>query len=109
MAPEGQVGEKEMKCILRFEKYFYMSQCYSGERCGPWASCLDDNRGFVEHSVTPSGERLVEITDYSFSTIKQFCLDFENLNVLCLRSGDLSCLIRPHSFYSYRKIEKKIM
>jgi hypothetical protein len=40
MALEGQVGQKEMKCILKFEKYFHMSQCYSGERCGPWASCL---------------------------------------------------------------------
>jgi hypothetical protein len=40
MAPEGQVGQKEMKCILKFEMYFHMSQCYSGERCGPWASCF---------------------------------------------------------------------
>jgi hypothetical protein len=40
MAPGGQVGQKEMKCILKFEKYFHMSQCYSGERCGPWASCF---------------------------------------------------------------------
>jgi hypothetical protein len=40
MAPEGQVGQKEMKCILKFEKYFHISQCYSGERCGPWASCF---------------------------------------------------------------------
>jgi hypothetical protein len=24
------------KCIL----YFYMDQSYSGERCGPWASCI---------------------------------------------------------------------
>jgi hypothetical protein len=39
MAPECQVGQREMKCILKFEKYFHMSQCYSGERCGPWASC----------------------------------------------------------------------
>ena len=40
MAPESQVGQKEMKCILKFEKYFHMSQCYSGERCGPCASCF---------------------------------------------------------------------
>jgi hypothetical protein len=40
MAPEDQVGQKEMKCILKFEKYFHMSQCYLGERCDPWASCL---------------------------------------------------------------------
>jgi hypothetical protein len=33
------MGQKEMKCVLKFEKYFHMSQCYSGERCGPWASC----------------------------------------------------------------------
>jgi hypothetical protein len=32
-APEEQM---EMKCIL----YFYVDQGYSGERCGPWASCL---------------------------------------------------------------------
>jgi hypothetical protein len=24
MAPEGQVGQNEMKCILKFEKYFHM-------------------------------------------------------------------------------------
>ena len=47
MAPEGQVGQKEMKCILKFEKYFHMSQCYSGERCGPWASCLMSQTWFV--------------------------------------------------------------
>jgi hypothetical protein len=40
MAPESQVGQKEMKCISKFEKYFHMSKCYSGERCGPWASCF---------------------------------------------------------------------
>jgi hypothetical protein len=28
-----------MKRIFKFKKYFHMSQCYSGERCGPWASC----------------------------------------------------------------------
>jgi hypothetical protein len=26
MAPKGQVGQMEMKCILIFEKYFHMSQ-----------------------------------------------------------------------------------
>jgi hypothetical protein len=30
MGPEGQME------IL----YFYMNQCYSGEQCGPWASCF---------------------------------------------------------------------
>jgi hypothetical protein len=31
----------EMKCILNIgKKYFYIGQGYSGERCGPWASCL---------------------------------------------------------------------
>jgi hypothetical protein len=43
MAPEGQVGEKEMKCISKFEKYYHMNQCYSGERCGPWASCFSSS------------------------------------------------------------------
>jgi hypothetical protein len=27
MDSKGQVGQKEMKCILKFEKYFHMSQC----------------------------------------------------------------------------------
>jgi hypothetical protein len=40
MVSKGQVGQKEIKCIFKFEKYFHMSQCYSGERSGPWASCL---------------------------------------------------------------------
>jgi hypothetical protein len=40
MAPEGQVGQKEMKYIVKFEKYFHMSQCHSGERYGPWGSCF---------------------------------------------------------------------
>jgi hypothetical protein len=40
MAPKGQVGQMEMKCLLIFEKYFHKSQCYSGERCGPWVFCL---------------------------------------------------------------------
>jgi hypothetical protein len=31
-----------MKCILKFKKYFHMSQCYSGERYGPWASCFEN-------------------------------------------------------------------
>jgi hypothetical protein len=30
------MGQMEMKCIL----YFYMCQSYSGEQCGPKASCL---------------------------------------------------------------------
>jgi hypothetical protein len=25
---------------LMLEKYFYMGQGFSGERCGPWASCF---------------------------------------------------------------------
>jgi hypothetical protein len=43
MASEGQVGQKEMKCILKFEKYFHMSHCYSGEGCGPWAFCFNSH------------------------------------------------------------------
>jgi hypothetical protein len=46
---------------------------------------------------------VVEITDYSFFTIEQFCLDFENLNVVCLRPGDLSHVIRPHSLTHFEK------
>jgi hypothetical protein len=34
---------------------------------------------------------------YSFFTIEPISLDFENLNILCLRAGDLTRLIRPHS------------
>jgi hypothetical protein len=31
----------EMKCIFNIgKKYFYIGQGYSGERCGPWASCF---------------------------------------------------------------------
>jgi hypothetical protein len=40
---------------------------------------------------------IIEITDYSFFTMEHFCLDLENLNVLCLRAGDSSHLISPHS------------
>jgi hypothetical protein len=35
------MGQMEMKCILNIgKKYFYIGQGYSGERCGPWASCF---------------------------------------------------------------------
>jgi hypothetical protein len=35
------MGQMEMKCILNIgKKYFYIGQGYSGERCGPWASCV---------------------------------------------------------------------
>jgi hypothetical protein len=31
----------EMKCIFNIgKKYFCIGQGYSGERCGPWASCF---------------------------------------------------------------------
>jgi hypothetical protein len=40
IAPLGRMGQMEMKCISNTEKYFYIGQGYSGERCGPWASCL---------------------------------------------------------------------
>jgi hypothetical protein len=50
----------EMKC----KKYFYISQGYSGERCGPWASCflkfdighifwMVNDRAFVFHMCAP--------------------------------------------------------
>jgi hypothetical protein len=42
---------------------------------------------------------VVEITDYSFFTTEPILGDFENLNILCLRAGDLSRLIRPHSLF----------
>jgi hypothetical protein len=35
---------------------------------------------------------VVEITDCSFFTIEIFFADFENLNILCLRAGNLSRL-----------------
>ena len=35
-APEHSMGQMEMKCI----SHFYVGQGYSGERCGPWASCI---------------------------------------------------------------------
>jgi hypothetical protein len=31
----------EGNAYLILEKYFYVGQGYSGERCGPWASCCD--------------------------------------------------------------------
>jgi hypothetical protein len=34
------MGQMKMKCIFDIEKYFYVDQGYSGERCGSWASCL---------------------------------------------------------------------
>jgi hypothetical protein len=40
MALEGQVGQMEMKCIFDIGKKFYMGQGFSGEQCGPWASCF---------------------------------------------------------------------
>jgi hypothetical protein len=60
MAPEGQVGQKEMKCKLKFKKYFHMSQYYSGERCGPWASCFYT--------------KMFEIVTRLFRWHKTFCL-----------------------------------
>jgi hypothetical protein len=41
---------------------------------------------------------VVEITDYSFIKIKLILGDFENLDIPCLTAGDLTCLVRPHSF-----------
>jgi hypothetical protein len=40
MAPKGQMGQMDIKCIL--EKCFCitMGQDFSGERWGPWASCF---------------------------------------------------------------------
>jgi hypothetical protein len=57
-----------MKCILKFEKYFHMSQCYSGERCGPWASCY--NNDFLQHCFL---QLLLETypKTLQFETIKQ--------------------------------------
>jgi hypothetical protein len=38
------MGQMEMKCIFNIgKKYFYISQGYSGEPCGPWASCPIQN------------------------------------------------------------------
>jgi hypothetical protein len=38
-------------------------------------------------------------TDYSFFITEPIFGDFENLDNLCLIAGDLSRLIRPHSFF----------
>jgi hypothetical protein len=38
-----------MKCILKFEKYFHLSQCYSGERCDPWAFCFTSSPESLSH------------------------------------------------------------
>jgi hypothetical protein len=39
------MGQMEMKCIFNIgKKYFYIGQGYSGERCGPWASCLRNKK-----------------------------------------------------------------
>jgi hypothetical protein len=35
MAPESRMGQMGMKCM----KYLYMGQGFSGEQCGPLASC----------------------------------------------------------------------
>jgi hypothetical protein len=36
-----RMGQMEMKCIFDLEKkYLYMGLGFSGERCGPWASCF---------------------------------------------------------------------
>jgi hypothetical protein len=32
-------GKWKWNAYLILEKYFYVGQVFSGERCGPWASC----------------------------------------------------------------------
>ena len=32
-------GKRKWNVYLNSKNIFHMSQCYSGERCGPWASC----------------------------------------------------------------------
>jgi S-ribosylhomocysteine lyase LuxS involved in autoinducer biosynthesis len=59
MAPEGLVGQKEMKCILKFEKYFHMSQCYSGEQCGPWASCFLQNAKYWNQRIRKTKNQIM--------------------------------------------------
>jgi hypothetical protein len=33
---------------------------------------------------------------FFFFTTEPICMDFESLNILCLRAGDLTRLARPH-------------
>jgi hypothetical protein len=65
------MGQMEMKCILNIEKkYFYIGQGYSGERCGPWASCLKERLLYVISSVKVSiiqlsaSERSLQLGNY---------------------------------------------
>jgi hypothetical protein len=50
---------------------------------------------------------------YSFFTIELISLDFENLNILRLRAGELSRLVRPHSLQpcngDSRRIAEKLL
>jgi hypothetical protein len=39
----GPLGSDGANVYLMLEEYFYVGQGYSGERCGPWASCFMNN------------------------------------------------------------------
>ena len=61
------MGQMEMKCIL----YFYMNQGYSGERCGPWASCnLSLNSLFVFVFSSPELKAQVSFSDRPLSGVR---------------------------------------
>jgi hypothetical protein len=57
-APEGWMGQMEMKCI----SYFYMGQGYSGEWCGPWASCLKSLHGSLIYALFKAMDFLLPLT-----------------------------------------------
>jgi hypothetical protein len=54
------MGQKKMKRIFKLKKYFHMSQCYSGEQCGPWASCCK----YILYDHQFAGQK----TEYTFDT-----------------------------------------
>jgi hypothetical protein len=66
---------------------FYIETAYE--------SCLTH---IINQTIFNLDDSVVVITDYSFFTIEQNLLDFENLNSPCLKAGDLTLVVRPHSF-----------
>jgi hypothetical protein len=70
----------EMKCILNIgKKYFYIYQGYSGERCGPWASCYGCDQSYLalvntKHaSVHMQTHTMVYMYDYKHDYSQNVC------------------------------------
>jgi hypothetical protein len=79
-------------CIERSRAYSFWSVHLS--------VCLSVCKNFnIGHIFRMVSDRIVKITDDSCFTIGPFFFfkDFENMNILCLRAGDLTRLICPHS------------